>query len=597
MPAFSFRIGCAHALAALLASVAVAHGAAAQDAQATAKVENSELDARLFYQLLVGEIELRSGEAGTAYQVLLDAARRTGNDAVFRRATEVALQARAGDQALAAITAWRSALPESTEALRYHVQLLIALNRAAESREPLAALLRLTPPAQQPALIASLPRFYAQSADRKASAELLGEALKPYIDEPATRSAALVALGRSWLAALDGAQALELGRRAHQAEPAAEGPALLALEMLPSTPGAEPIILGYLAAKPADTGLRLLYVRSLAGSQRYAEATSQLEELTRSSPQLAPPWLTLGALRLEMKRPVEATAALKRYVELVEGGSAIGLRQAIPAGDDDDTPESPTQALTQAWLMLAQAAEQQRDYRAAEGWLARIDSPQRALEVQLRRASMLARQGKLEEARLSIRRVPEQTPTDGRAKLLAEAQLLRDQKAWGEAEQVLAKANKQFPDDIDLLYEQAMMAEKVNHVDEMERLLRRVITLKPDHHHAYNALGYSLAERKIRLPEARDLIRKALELSPGEPFITDSLGWVEYRLGNRDEAVRLLRGAYQSRPDAEIAAHLGEVLWALGKSEEALRVWREGKARDATNDVLKETLARLRVEL
>jgi Flp pilus assembly protein TadD len=210
---------------------------------------------------------------------------------------------------------------------------------------------------------------------------------------------------------------------------------------------------------------------------------------------------------------------------------------------------------------------------------------------------MLARQGKLEEARQSIRRVPEQGPTDARAKLLAEAQLLRDQKAWAEAEKVLGQANQKFPDDVDLLYEQAMMAEKVDHLDEMERLLRRVIALKPDHHHAYNALGYSLAERKIRLPEARDLIKKALELSPGEPFITDSLGWVEYRLGNGDEAVRLLRGAYQSRPDPEIAAHLGEVLWTQGKAEEARRVWREGQARDSTNDVLKETLARLRVQL
>ena len=600
MPAPFLRTGRALAVATLLASLAFSSGVVAQgDPAALSGVQNSELDARLFYQLLIGEIELRSGEAGTAFQVLLEAARRTGSEEVFRRATDVALQARAGDQALAAITAWRSALPASTEALRYQVQLLVALNRAGETAEPLAALLRQTPALQKPALIASLPRFYAQMADRKAAADRVAEALKPYLEDPATRTAARVALGRAWLAALDTAQALDFARRAHESDPAAEGPALLALELLPTTPGAEPIVTGYLAANPADTRLRLLYVRSLAGSQRYAEATDQLERLTQREPKLAPPWLTLGALRLEMRRPAEASAALKRYVELVESGSAVtaGPPAAPAVGDDDDSPDSPSQALTQAWLMLAQAAEQQRDYAAAEGWLARIDSPQRALEVQLRRASMLARQGKLEEARQSIRRVPEQTSIDARAKLLAEAQLLRDQKVWGEAEKVLAQANRQFADDVDLLYEQAMMAEKVDHLDEMERLLRRVIELKPDHHHAYNALGYSLAERRLRLPEARDLIKKALELSPGEPFITDSLGWVEYRLGNRDEAVRLLRGAYQSRPDPEIAAHLGEVLWAQGLADEARRVWREGQARDASNDVLKETLARLRVQL
>jgi Flp pilus assembly protein TadD len=132
---------------------------------------------------------------------------------------------------------------------------------------------------------------------------------------------------------------------------------------------------------------------------------------------------------------------------------------------------------------------------------------------------------------------------------------------------------------------------------EMETLLRRVIALKPDDAHAHNALGYSLADRGQRLPEARQLIERALQLAPGDPFITDSLGWVEFRLGNKDAALRLLRQAYASRPDTEIGAHLGEVLWALGQRDEARRIWRESKGRDAANEVLRETLARLRVDL
>ena len=170
------------------------------------------------------------------------------------------------------------------------------------------------------------------------------------------------------------------------------------------------------------------------------------------------------------------------------------------------------------------------------------------------------------EARELIRRVPEQTP-ERRARQAAGrgAAAARRQAVGRGRRRCWPQANKAFPDDADLLYEQAMIDEKLDRVDEMERLLRRVIELKPDHQHAYNALGYSLAERNIRLPEARTLIQKALELSPGEPFITDSLGWVEYRLGNRDEAIRLLRDAYQARPDPEIAAHLGEVLWVAGQ--------------------------------
>jgi Flp pilus assembly protein TadD len=245
--------------------------------------------------------------------------------------------------------------------------------------------------------------------------------------------------------------------------------------------------------------------------------------------------------------------------------------------------------------MLAQAAEQQKDYKLAESWLKRVDNPQRALEVIQRRASLMARQGKVREARELIRKAPERSVEDGRAKLLAEVGILRDTKNWSEANNLLAVANRKYKDDVDLLYEQSMMAEKLNRVDEMERLLRRVIELKPDHHHAHNALGYSLAERGIRLPEAKALIQKALEIAPGEPFITDSMGWVEFRIGNREEALRLLRSAYRSRPDPEIAAHLGEVLWVSGQRDEARRIWREGRSKDSANDVLRETLARLRV--
>ena len=233
----------------------------------------------------------------------------------------------------------------------------------------------------------------------------------------------------------------------------------------------------------------------------------------------------------------------------------------------------------------------------SEAWLAKIDDPARATEVQVRRASLLARDGKVAQARELVRRLPEATPEDARAKVMAEAQVLREAKLWADASAVLAQANQRFPNDTDLIYEQSMVFEKLNRLADMERLLRRVIELKPDHQHAYNALGYSLAERNVRLPEARTLIRKALELSPGEASITDSLGWVEYRLGNRDEAVRLLRDAYRVQPDAEIGAHLGEVLWVNGQAEEARRVLREARGRDAANDVLRETLAPLRVDL
>jgi tetratricopeptide (TPR) repeat protein len=570
-------------------------------APAASEVDNSNLDAALFYQLLIGEIELRSGEAGTAYQVLLDAARKSKDPQLFRRATDIALQGRAGDQALAAAAAWRTALPTSVEAHRYVIQLLVILNRVPETAEVMKSLLNVTPAPELVAQINGLPRFFSRAADRGVAAKTLELALRSYAggsNSAAVQNAVAVTQGRSLLMAGDAPGALALAQRAQAQDPTSEGAALLALEMMPGTVGAEALVQSFLKNKPQSDDLRIVYSRVLTSSQRLADALVQIEAVTRSQPQLAAPWLMQGALQLELRQPKDATASLTQFVSLTQaGGNGAAPRMQAAAGEDGDEAPPPDQGLTQAWLMLAQAAEQQKDAAGAEAWLAKINNPAQALAVQTRRASLLAKQGKVSQARELIRKTPELSENDGRAKLMAEVQLLRDQKMWADAATLLKAANQKYTDDIDLIYEESMIAEKLNRLEDMERLLRRVMVLKPDHQHAHNALGYSLAERNLRLPEAKALILKALEIAPGEPFITDSLGWVEYRLGNRAESLRLLRGAYQSRPDVEIAAHLGEVLWVNGDREEARRVLRDAKNRDATNEVLTETLARLKVDL
>jgi tetratricopeptide (TPR) repeat protein len=565
-------------LAALLAAITIA-GAQAQPVPA----DRSALDAPLFYQLLIGELELRDGRAGNAYQVLLDAARRTRDPALFARAVEVAVQARAGDQALAAAQAWRDMLPQSVEAARTQLQLAAALNRLDALADPLAAVLRTAPDAERGALIASLPRLFVRATDRKQVAELLDKLLAPYLSQPQTRGAVLVATGRAWLQADEKKRALALAQEAQAGDAAATGPALLALELLPDAQ-AEALVGRYVAQPGAEPAVRLAYARALTQTQRYTDALRELDALTQQQPTLAPAWLMMGALRVEVRQSAAGEAALQRYLALRE-------TQATRTEDEDDDP-------VQAWMLLAEAAEQRGDLQAADAWLARIGSGEQALEVQSRRATLLAKQGQVDGARELIRRTPERRPEDARAKLVAEAQMLRQVKRWGDAHSVLASAEQRFPDDADLIYELAMMAEKLGRLDEMEQQLRRVMTLKPTQQHAYNALGYSLADRNLRLAEARTLIQRAIELAPpGDPFITDSLGWVEYRLGNRAEALRLLKQAYATRPDTEIAAHLGEVLWAAGEQDEARRIWREARERDAANEVLTETLARLRVQL
>ena len=592
---------------------------AAQAAEAPEAPTRSALDALLFYQLMIGELELRQGQPAVAFEVLLDAARRTRNEQLFRRAADIALQARAGDRALTAVRAWRQALPDSLDAIKLQLQIVSALNRPADAAEPLRTLLSRSPDGERSALIASIPRFFQQATDPKAVASMLDGVLQPHQQALPTRVAANTALSRVWLRAGDAPKAVSLLRRAQEAEPDAIGPALAALDLMGKAAAAESIVKAYLANPKAEPAVRLAYARVLTQAQRLGDAVTEVTEVTRQQPDNAPPWLMLGALHVELRHPREAEQALERYLALTGkaaaaggangGAAATASRDGTgtsdsTADDEDDGPEEAAGAaaalaegLAQARMLLAQAAEQRKDDAAAEAHLSKIDHPRRLLEVQTRRAGILARQGRVDQAREMIRKVPERGEEGARAKLVAEAQILRDIKRWSDAFSVLEQAAARWPQDVDLLYEQAMVAEKLNRLADMETLLRRVMELKPDHQHAYNALGYSLADRGQRLEEARALIVKALSLAPGDPFITDSLGWVEFRLGRNEEALRLLREAYRARPDTEIAAHLGEVLWVMGRQDEARQIWREGRARDASNEVLRETLARLRQDL
>jgi tetratricopeptide (TPR) repeat protein len=585
-------------LAALMAVTGAPLQALAQPAERPAAapppVTNSSMDALLFYQLLLGELELANGKAGTAYELVLEAARRTRHDDLFRRAVDIAVQGRAGDQALAAARSWRVAKPGSADATRTEVQLLGALDRLSEAAEPMRTLVAQTPPAERGAMIAAMPRAVQRASDRRRAAQLVQDALAPLAKDASLAVPVQLATARAWLTAGDGDRALTLARDAQRSDPTAPGAALLALELLPTKPEAEEIVRSHFASGKAEAPIRLAYVRSLMGQQRYVEAVSQLDTAVREQPDVAAPYLTLGALHLELRQFDASEVALKRYVELQQGAASPVAQTS--ARDDDDDADRPEQGLVEAWLLLSRVAEQRGDFKAAEDWLARIEDPQRVLEVQSRRALILARQGRLADARAAFTLIPERTPEDAKAKAMAEAAMLREVKQWQDAWTVLSAAATRAPEDAELLYEQAMVAEKLDRHADAERLLRRAIEVKPESAHAYNALGYSLADRGQRLPEARDLIARALALSPGDPFITDSLGWVEFRLGNHAEALRLLRLAYASRPDVEIAAHLGEVLWTLGQHDEARKVWAEGRTRDASNEVLKETLARLKVQ-
>lgn len=576
-----------HRLAATsLATLALITGSLPAQAQTpdapAAEPAQSALNGELFYILLLGELNAAGGEPGYAYQLYLEGARKANDGSLYQRAIEIALQSRSGDAALQAARAWSKAQPYSREANRYVLQILLALNRIADTAEPLKTELSMAPAMERAAAISAIPPSYAQASDKKQAASIVETALADYLADPLIGASAWTTIGRMRLAAGDSSGALEAARRGQEIERNAPGPAMLALEMMgPKAPLAEPIVQHYMEGQPAPE-LRMTYARVLIDSQRFSDASEQARLLTTQTPDFADGWLLQGSLQLQDKQYPAAENSFQHFVTLA---------QTLPAG------EGRSRGLSQAYMSLAQVAENRKDYAAAEAWLQKIDEGQDRVMVQSRRASLLAKQGKLAQARALLQALPEQNATDARLKLAAEVQLLRDNKQYQAAYDLMATAIKQAPDDADLLYDQAMLAERLNKLDEMERLLRQLIKLKPSYHHAYNALGYSLADRNIRLSEARDLIRKALEFVPDDPFISDSMGWVEFRMGNQSEALRVLDTAYKARPDPEIAAHLGEVLWAMGQRDRATAVWKEGLQLNADNETLQETLKRLHVKL
>lgn len=582
-------------VAALAASLCALAPARAEEAPApaaeAASAPNSSMDSTLFYDVLAAEIEAQNGELGDAFGRMVASARRSRDEGLFERAVEMALAAKAGDKALAAAKLWRAALPDSNTALSTYLHLLIALNRSSEVAEPLRAFIDKEPVVDRPAAIAALPRFFASFQDKQRALTVAEQVLSPYAKAPGTRSAVHVALGRIALNADQTEVALNHARQALADEPASPGPVLLALELAPKDNAGEALVQGYLARQDALPPVRLAYARLLDQQHRIGEAAVQLRQVVAQQPDQAAAWLSLGAYAVDLHQPEEAVRALTRFLELAPAAMA-----AAREGDPEDDKRDPRTLIDLADQLLAEAEQQRGNTKAAFAWLDKIEPSRVDLSTLARRASLMASSGQLEKARALLREAPARDQPDARARLLAEAALLRDQKHYAESYEMLLGALRKDPEDTILMYELAMVADRLNRHDDMESLLRRIIALKPDDQQAHNALGYSLADRNVRLDEALTLLQRAATLAPHDPFIIDSLGWVQFRLGHNEEALKLLRRSHLARPHVEVAAHLGEVLWTMGQRDEALQVFREGQAREADNDVLQETLARLKVK-
>ena len=535
---------------------------------------NSKLNAALFYQLLLGELNVHAGEPSAGFAILLDAARKTKDEALFQRATELALQSRSGEAALQATKSWKTTLPQSLEANRYTLQILLALNRIEEAGRALKTSILELPVNEQSAAIGSVPRIFNRVQDKNLAAKVVEQALSTAIQNPITAASAWTTIGRMKRDAGEIQPAAEAARSGHSANPKAPGPIMLALSLLSFVPKeVQPMITQYMAGD-ALPDLRLGYARTLIDLSEMQSGLVQLNQLTQQHPEFAPGWLFLGLLQSDLSQTPKAEQSLKKYLSLAEKTSDPEL----------------SGGQSEAYFALSQIAQKQGLLSQADEWLTRIPPTADPLKVALRRATLLSQQGLKTDALKILEGVKVNSPQEVRLKALALSQWFREGKQINAALSTIENALAQFPADPDLQSEMAMLCEKLGRFDQMENLLRGLMKTKPTDPHAFNALGYSLADRKIRLDEARELILKAIQLAPRDPFIQDSLGWLEYRVGNLQEATRILEAAFKERPDAEIAAHLGEVYWVTGQTEKAGNIWREGLMLKSNNETLLDTL-------
>jgi tetratricopeptide (TPR) repeat protein len=588
---FPFRLRFA-AAAAFTAAIAASPAAPAQPASpapsasvpAPAATDDlpTGLSADLFYRLLLGDIALQRGDAALAARAYLEVAQELKDVRLARRAAEIAYATRQRATAEAAATLWLELAPDAERPQ----QILAALAgggpaaREGEGGAPSEADLkaRLEKLLADQALSGTgvadaflqLNRAFSRQGDKAAVYAMIRDLAAPYASSPeahfAVSLAALNAVGTDPAMV---AIALERVDRALALKPDWDRAALLKSEILAkrSTDEAVAYLSAFLKTQPDSRPVRGALAQHYVEQKRLAEARTIFEALAAEEPDVREYAMGVAILSYQLK---DWPAAEAQFTKLAANG-------------DDGT----------AQLYLAQIAEETKRYEVAITRYKAVTEGDRAWLAKLRVAAVLGKLNRIDEGRRWLADLPAVTIDQRIQVRQAEASLLREAGDSAGAYAVLEQGLAEFPDAPDLLYDVAMLAEKLDRLDVAEVRLKRLIELKPDDPQALNALGYTLVDRTARTEEGRALIEKALKLSPDDPFILDSMGWALFKLGRYDDAVVYLGRAYAGRPDAEIAAHLGEVLWVKGERERAKEIW-AAQLKDAPDHpVLLETMRRL----
>lgn len=515
------------------------------------------------FQVLVAEMALQLGDTNLATKAYSDLSLRTRDPRVLERTVEIAGYARRFDIALEAAKLWLDVEPDSVRAQQMLTSMLIMSNRMDELAPTLIRMLEMDRAALGANLL-GLNRMFARNEDRVAVFNLIEKVCRPFFGVPEAHYA--VAIAASSAAMHERAQA-EVSR-ALELRPEWEMAALLQAQIAARTSAAQAIayLQAFVDRNPMARDAHLQLARALVGEKRYDEARQHFNQLLKGFPDNPDVVYPVALLALQQNDLAVAETQFNHLLTL-------------------DIPDKSI-----AYYYLAQIAEEKGKLDEALGLYAKVGSGDQMVQARMRSAQILAGQGKLDEARKLLSEASTGSEEQSIQFAIAEAALLRKAKQPQAAFDLLDARLETQPDNAELLYETALLAERLDQLEIMERRLRRVIELQPEHGQAYNALGYSFADRGIRLPEARELIDKALALMPNDTFILDSLGWVQYRQGDLAGALATLERAYGMRDDPEIGAHLGEVLWAIGRKDDAQKLLRAAQKKHPDNEPLADAV-------
>jgi Flp pilus assembly protein TadD len=554
-------------------SVSMPDALGAQTADDQKNLPDVPLSSQIVFQVLAAEVALQRDQPAPAYQTYLALARDTHDPRMAQRATEIALAAQSPSDALAAAQLWQQYAPTSERAAQLDASLLVLSGKPDDAEPLLARELAKVPDENRGSAILALQLLVSRGPNRVGGLHVLQDLLKNDMNRPEAQ----LAIARQQLVADDAPGARKSLEQALTLKPDYL-PAALTLSQMGPEERKEGIatLEKYVQQNPKSHDARLALAQMYLASDRLDDAQKQFEAMHKDNANDLTPLMALALIAIQKKDFAGAQPFLEQYAQKAE---------KTPGADPG-----------QAYIYLSQLALEQKNDAAASNWLNKISpSSQQYIPAQITRAQLLEKQGKPDDARKLLAGLQAQDPRDQALIARTDAAILFDAKRYQEAEDRLAQATADYPDDPDLIYDYAMAAEKNGHYDTMEAQLRKLIETQPDNPQAYNALGYSLADRGVRLQEADKLIQKASSLAPDDAFIMDSVGWVKYRLGDTTDALKLLRKAYDLQPNAEIGAHLGEVLWKTGAQDQARDAWREARKLEPDNDTLLKTLKRFQV--